>query len=234
MILFVAATEKELENLIRGSLPADLLQNQGREEKYRGKKIGVLACGVGPLNAAISLERFFTLRQKVSAVVNIGIAGSYNLRKLPLGSVCLAHREIWPEYGLRDDYCLAQPEKLGFPLDARGPEIIWNSLQLHPGAVAEKAGLSLDPGWHQGISITMAGVSSRPEHVQRIVKIFQADTENMEGFALAYCCYLRSVPFLEVRTISNLAGTRDRNKWDLKSALGGLRKVWQGLWRSPG
>jgi len=55
----------------------------------------------------------------------------------------------------------------------------------------------------------------------------------MEGFALALACRTRGVPFLEVRTVSNLVGERDRNKWKLASALEGLGLLLAGLAAGP-
>ena len=40
----------------------------------------------------------------------------------------------------------------------------------------------------------------------------------MEGAAIAQLCALYNVPFLEIRGISNIAGIRDKRKWNLKLA----------------
>lgn len=231
MILFVAATLREMESFIKGSLPVSMLRDYGSHQQYRGKKISFLICGVGPLNAAINLERYLEKCKHKLYVVNIGIAGSYDLQNLSLGSVCLATQEIWPEYGVRTGSYFAQPEMLGFPLARQGADVVWNSLNLSKGPFIEDAGLDFDPGWHEGVSITLAGISSCPDHTGVLKAQFHADMENMEGFALAYCCHLRSIPFIEIRSISNLAGSRNKNEWDFKGAFEALRTVWAGLWR---
>jgi len=43
--------------------------------------------------------------------------------------------------------------------------------------------------------------------------------ENMEGSAIAQTCLLFDLPFLEFRGISNMAGVRDKTRWDIGSAL---------------
>ncbi len=48
---------------------------------------------------------------------------------------------------------------------------------------------------------------------------FRALAENMEGSAIAQTCLLFNVPFLEFRGISNIAGVRDKAKWDLGAAI---------------
>jgi futalosine hydrolase len=47
----------------------------------------------------------------------------------------------------------------------------------------------------------------------------------MEGFSLALACRERQLPFLEIRTVSNPVGERDRSKWDMGQALRGLGKT---------
>ncbi len=230
MILFVAATLKEMENFIKGSLSSDILTKEDTNQLFRGTGIDFLICGVGPLNAAINLERYLEKKKNVLHVVNIGIAGSYDLDNFPLGSVCVASHEVWPEYGVRTGSGFADPEKLGFPLYKKGTDVVWNRLRLEKSSFTREAGLNFDSGWHEGVSLTLAGVSSSPAEASELKTHFKADMENMEGFALAYCCHLRSVPFIEIRSISNLAGSRDKNEWDFKVAFKALRDVWSGLW----
>ncbi|MFP4454964.1 MAG: futalosine hydrolase [Desulfonatronovibrio sp.] len=230
MILFVAATTKELRHFIREELPLSILGQPGRVQRFREKDIAFLTCGVGPINAAINLEKCLSVNKKISLVVNVGIAGSYDLQSLPLGSVCAAVKEVWPEYGVRTSEFFADPKLLGFPLDKRGKAQVWNSLPLDINALTQRFGLNLDPAWSTGVSITLAGVSSGPEQAGAFKEYFKADMENMEGFALAYCCYLRSVSFAEIRSISNLAGSRNKQEWDILSAFQSLGRIWSGLW----
>ncbi|MGO9555259.1 MAG: hypothetical protein ACLP2U_09565 [Syntrophobacteraceae bacterium] len=48
---------------------------------------------------------------------------------------------------------------------------------------------------------------------------FRALAENMEASAIAQTCLLFDVPFLEFRGISNMAGVRDKTKWDIGAAM---------------
>lgn len=230
MILFVSATIREMEHFIKGWLPLSVLNYPGSNVKFRDTDIGFLICGIGPLNAAISLERYLENNRHTLCVINIGIAGSYDLGLFPLGSVCVASREIWPEYGVRTQNCLADPEKIGFPLYRKGNDVIWNSLQLETEFLSHVTGLTFDLSWRRGVSITLAGISSCPDQAREFKEYFQGNMENMEGFALAYCCYLRSIPFVEVRSISNLAGSRNKEDWDFKGAFVALQEIWSGFW----
>ena len=58
---------------------------------------------------------------------------------------------------------------------------------------------------------------------------FNGDIENMEGFALGFAAMGAGLPFLEIRTISNMVGSRQSGDWDLKGALGGLESAARTL-----
>ncbi len=42
--------------------------------------------------------------------------------------------------------------------------------------------------------------------------------ESMEGAALHYVCLMEKIPFLQIRSISNVTGDRDKTRWKLKDA----------------
>lgn len=46
--------------------------------------------------------------------------------------------------------------------------------------------------------------------------------ESMEGAALHYVCLMEKIPFLQIRTISNITGDRDKSRWKIKEALKAL------------
>ncbi len=220
-----------MEYFIRDSLPLSVLHDPGTCISYNNVDISFLICGVGPLNAAISLERYLSGNDAITCVVNIGIAGSYDLEVFPLGSVCVADTEIWPEYGVRSGRHFADAHELGFPLHQRDDRTVWNTLKFDPASTARIIGLRLPAKWTLATGITLAGVSSGQEQARALQSSFNADMENMEGFSLGYCCYLRSVPFLEIRAISNLAGSRNKADWDFKKSFSALTGAWPGLWK---
>ena len=48
---------------------------------------------------------------------------------------------------------------------------------------------------------------------------FGADIESMEGAAFHYVCLQEKIKFLQLRSISNIAGERDKTKWTMKEAI---------------
>jgi futalosine hydrolase len=53
--------------------------------------------------------------------------------------------------------------------------------------------------------------------------------ESMEGGALHYVCLQEGLPFLQLRSVSNDVGIRDKTKWNIPLAIGELNKKLTGL-----
>ena len=51
---------------------------------------------------------------------------------------------------------------------------------------------------------------------------FSADIETMEGAAFHYVCLHQQINFLQLRSISNIVGERDKTKWKTKEAINNL------------
>jgi futalosine hydrolase len=48
--------------------------------------------------------------------------------------------------------------------------------------------------------------------------------ESMEGAALHFTCLKEGIPFLQIRSVSNDIGQRDKSKWDIRSAITNLNQ----------
>ena len=70
-----------------------------------------------------------------------------------------------------------------------------------------------------GPSLTVGMASGDIHTADARFQSFRAMAENMEGSAIAQTCLLFDVPFLEFRGISNMAGIRDKARWDLGAAM---------------
>jgi futalosine hydrolase len=53
---------------------------------------------------------------------------------------------------------------------------------------------------------------------------FLPDIESMEGAAFHYVCLQQKNNFLQLRSISNRVGERDKSKWKLKESIENLNK----------
>lgn len=205
-----------------------------------GRRIRLALTGVGPLAAAFAAGNLagqgFMSAETCRGVLCLGIAGTYAPNAAPIGSVTVATREVWPEYGIVTAEGV-DAKALGFPLlgnkaDA-GPPPVWDSLDLDRAAF-EAMGLN-DPATIPrlpenplvvaGAGITVAGVSGTRERARDLSAKHAALTENMEGFPLALAAARAGVPFAEVRAVSNIVGDRSASAWNIPAALAALARI---------
>ncbi|MDR0339609.1 MAG: futalosine hydrolase [Desulfovibrio sp.] len=203
--------------------------------------IRLLVCGVGPVAAALSLGMLLgepaAAAHPLRGIVNIGLAGAYDPRATPPGSLVLASGECLPEYGVwpdkGEDVAAAahgdggggRPLPLPLPQACLNGREIFNSLELDPEAALGNMGLTCHTAGKalsRGVSLTVAGVSGTPGRARRLASLFNGLIENMEGFPLALGALRAGIPFVEIRAVSNVAGLRPPHGWDLPGALDAL------------
>lgn len=227
MLLIVTATANEMKSAFGPEAPA-VEQGEAVEYELNGRRLLLAVTGVGLVNSAMAAGRLLE-RDDVSGVVNLGIAGSYDVEAFPLRSTVFAWRETWPEYGLLCEDGRVDPKAIGFPQGEVDGTVVWNRVKLFPVRDARAMSLPLDDGWKRVSSVSVNSVTGDSSRAGWLKTSQSADIENMEGFALGFAAMQKGLPFLEVRTISNLVGSRYAEEWDLKGALKGLRSVVETL-----
>lgn len=164
-----------------------------------------LATGAGPVSAAAALS-WFLGEHSVESIVGIGIAG------LLVGSSCrredvhLVVQETFPELGAESDR--GEVDHLPFP-----------GLQQREFPMDRPADLSHLP---TAVAATV-GLATGTASTALRRRATGADLESMEGASWAFVASRWNIPCAEVRSISNLAGFRDRGDWDIPGALERLR-----------
>lgn len=167
-------------------------------------------CGFGPVSAAARtaalVERFAPRR-----VVMLGIAGTYDEARLPLGEAAAFGAVALDGVGAGEGGRHLDATALGFPQWAEA------------GDRLELRGL---PGAGGSLLVTACAASAtREEAERRIARFPEAAAEDMETFGAALACALAGVPLACVRGISNRAGDRDRSRWRVDDALDAARSL---------
>ena len=67
--------------------------------------------------------------------------------------------------------------------------------------------------------VTINEITTDKGRIDALTTKYGAITESMEGASLHYVCRHFDVPFIQVRSISNYVGERDKNKWKMKEAI---------------
>lgn len=232
-LLLTAATAHEMVAAVPHLAPQNLVEHQLTEFWVGDRQWLACITGVGPVNAGIALGRALALCPSCTGVVNVGLAGSFDLTIAPLGSTILVCEEIWPEYGLADEHGV-DAAALGFPQWC-GPSghVEKDAQSEHNGqAVIDRLSLCVQPHLlglasvqhlPQGTSLTVAGVSNSAARAARLQQCYAPLVENMEGFAVALACARQKLPLLELRTISNVVGSRQAKDRNFPLAFSALR-----------
>lgn len=209
--LWIAATGPELA-CAPGASEAEVVEPTSPWKWSRRGDVAYLATGAGPVSAAAALTWFLS-RHPTNAIVGIGIAGALPGSPCRRDHVYRVDRDAFPESGAES----AQGEVL--PLDFPGLE----EREFALDAPSDLVGLPTATALTVGLSTGTARTALRR-------RATGADLESMEGAAWAFAASRWEIPFAQVRSISNVAGPRDREDWDIPGALGRLR---QALDRGP-
>jgi futalosine hydrolase len=175
--------------------------------------VDVLLTGAGLTAATYSLTRQFQLKRP-DMVIQAGIAGCFD-RTIPLGSVLAVKQDCIADEGVLEKGQL----KTLFDMGLASPN--------HP---PYKKGWLVNPD--NGIfkrnrykavkAISVNQVSAGKQVIGLYQKKFNPVVESMEGAALHYVCLSENIPFLQLRSISNYTGERNKSKWKLKEAVSSL------------
>jgi futalosine hydrolase len=202
-VLVLVPTELELARLVDdGGLPVGACLTE--------------TCGFGPVAAAARTAQLLE-RLAPARVFLVGIAGSLDLERAPVGAAFEPDAVAVEGIGVGEGARLVPPAALGFPQwparASAGTPPIGERITL----AARAAGCAL--------LLTTCAASDSPEHAAaRRERFPDAAAEDMEGFAVAFACALASTPLCIVRGISNEAGRRDPAAWRIPSALRAARR----------
>ncbi len=201
-LLLCAATEFELGPSVKE------LQQQ-----YPGR-IEILITGVGMMAATYALTKKISL-QKPGMIIQAGVAGSLNGQIQP-GAVVVILSETIGDLGVEEQGEFRPISKLAL---ADQDELPWSGGKLvNEHELLETCGL---PMVH---AVTVNEISTNPKRMKYYHESLKADVETMEGAALHYTALQEQVPFLQVRSISNFVGERNKAEWLLDAAIINLDK----------
>ncbi|GIM95301.1 futalosine hydrolase [Paractinoplanes toevensis] len=178
--------------------------------------------GVGPAAAAAGTARLLATG-RYRAVISAGIAGGFPGRA-PVGATVLGVRSIAADLGAESPGGFLAIEELGFgsSLLAADPLLLKGLTAALPDAIS-------------GDVLTLATVTGTATTADALSERFpRAMAEAMEGFGVATAAAGANVPFIELRTISNPIGPRDRAAWRLKEAFAALSTASGALWTACG
>lgn len=173
-----------------------------------------LVTGIGLTAATWSLTRQISINRP-DIVIQAGVAGCFDT-SIPLGTVMAVKKDTMADQGVIEkgilksifDLQLAPPGKAPFS----------NGWLSNQSTVLKKIKLKKVTG----ISVNEITTSRQKQRLYR--EKFNPTLESMEGAALHYVCLQEKIPFVQLRSISNYIGERNKKKWNLKDAVINLNK----------
>lgn len=212
-MLIVTATEQEAT-----PLRDKLLQDQ---DLMNGLSLHWLVTGVGLMATSYALMQHLAQNKKPDLAIQAGIAGSFSSGH-PIGSVAAVNTEFYGDLGVMENGKWHDIFDMGLANENLHP---WNNKGLHN----PHEQLILLSQLHTARGISINQISTRPETINQLSEKYHPDLESMEGAAFHYVCLQQNIPFLQLRSISNFVGERDKNKWNIPLAFDALQKALHHL-----
>ncbi len=217
-ILVTAAEEQELQRAKRALEMVKGNRDVKAQVEFRLTGIGAVQachCVTREVVAAAASGEPYNL------VVNLGIAGSYDLEAFPIGSAAVISREHFADLGFGSEegfsdlfqYGILEKDDFPYTKGALARQLL---PYPHIEKVLEKYGA--------GAGATVQCVTGTQARCNEIVAMYDPQIESMEGAGVYYAALMEKVPFFELRTVSNAVGERDTSKWESKAALDTLEE----------
>ena len=171
--------------------------------EYQGQ---ISLCGFGLVGAGIETCRLLNT-VSVSHVFLLGIAGSFDLKRYPVGSASLFSSVTLDGVGVGQGNDFAS---LPYSMVPSGTPL--QSLILHDSKVDSLASLPTL------LSVTSASANAAEKNWRK-ERYPNAVGEEMEGFAVALAAQQYKTPLTIIRGFSNEVGNRNIHSWQVDEAL---------------
>ena len=204
LLLLVSATKFEISETIDWVTHHSIPHNAQNPE--------LLISGIGQLQTVFAIEKKI-LEYRPHLVIQAGFGGSTSPHDL--GKTFAIRSEIIADLGIREKTGFCSLFDLGLDKPDRFP-FQEGKLKNPYQSLLEWTGLPFMDGTTVN-EIKSADFAGFQRNQTRVV-------ESMEGAALHYVCLMEKIPFLQIRSVSNVLGDRDKSRWKLKEARKSLHE----------
>ncbi|MDR0323374.1 MAG: 5'-methylthioadenosine/adenosylhomocysteine nucleosidase [Treponema sp.] len=207
MIGIIGAMEDEV-SLLCETMEKHFLQEIGRFEfhtgKIEGKDVTILRCGIGKVNAAVGCALLIQ-QFNPACIINTGSAGGIH-PELKIGDAIISTGLVYYDVDVTAFNYL--PGQLpGQPQIYMAEE---NLIKMAEDAVEDlKKEKILPENFNHKRGLIGSGDTfmHEAERIEKVRRLFpNIAAVEMEGAAIAHCCHLFSIPFVVIRSLSDIAG----------------------------
>lgn len=185
----------------------------GNNKKF---SVGFHESGIGMLASSVSLMKMF-VQETPTLIIQVGIAGCFD-KKIPLGKV----------FAIKDDFA----GDIGVMENKVWKDLFDMKFDKPNDAPYEKK--SLPNPWLKQYnllnlptkkSVTVNTISTDKNKIELLSGRYKAVLESMEGASLHYIGRDLTIPFIQIRAVSNYIGERDKSKWKMQEAIYNLNET---------
>ncbi len=169
----------------------------------------VLITGIGIPATVFHLTKQLD-KKRYDLVIQAGIAGAYN-NKIETGKTCMIKSDTFGDIGI--------DEKMHFKTLFDTGLVNPNDFPFTNGWLSNEHEYFKHPTLLLVKGLTVNKIIDDQTLIKKTREKFWVDIESMEGAAFHYVCLQQEVKFLQLRSISNAVGERDKKQWKMKEAI---------------
>ncbi len=168
--------------------------------------VDLLLTGVGIANTTFRLTQYL-LKNTTDFIIHAGIAGSFS-EHLVIGQVTQVVKDAFADFGVDEGNQFIHATN------------IFNEPLWYENTAM--SGLSLPTV----TGITVNAITASAEKLLFYKNHYRADIETMENVAVFMISQQLKIPFIAIRAISNQVGERNKQNWDINTAV---KNLWLNL-----
>ncbi len=200
-LLVVAATKLEIEPFLATNPTVD-----------------ILISGVGNPATIFNLNQRLA-QMKYDLVIQAGIAGTFN--NFIDEDVVVIEEDTFADIGVDEKGNFKTIFEMGLANE--------NEFPYKSGWLKNANGILKNTGLRVAKAITVNKITDDKSQLNKLINKFGADVETMEGAAFHYVCLQHKINFLQLRSISNIVGDRDKARWKITEAIESLNHELQKI-----
>ena len=179
----------------------------------------MLVTGIGLTAATYSLAKQLAIK-KPDLVIQAGVGGCFDTG-IPLGTVLAVRKEAIADQSVIELNRLKTMFDLALvPQDQHPFSKGW---LLNKNDLLKKTKLKKVTG------ISVNEITTSRQKIKFYKETFNPVVESMEGAALHYVCLMEKIPFIQIRSISNYIGERNKKNWNMKESIINLNQQLYSL-----
>ncbi len=206
-ILVAAATSIEINIFLNA------LKNDNRIS-FQKNEIDVMITGIGLTATTYSLTKHFSYK-KPDLIIQAGVGGCFDTN-ISLGSVVAIKADT-----IADESVIELKKlKTLFALNL----VPQDKFPYTKGWLQNKNEMLKKIKLKKVKAISVNEITTSKQKIQLYKNEFDPVVESMEGAALHYTCIMENIPFVQLRSVSNYIGERNKKKWNMKESIINLNK----------